>query len=150
MERAPSAIFTVMLILLLGLALGHDLSAAERATVRVGAATFQVELARTLDQRRRGLMFRQHLPAGHGMLFVQEPERAEFWMKNTLIPLDLLYFSDAGVLLEIVAGVPPCRQPVCPTYPSQSTAIRYILEINGGEAARRALRVGDPLALERP
>ncbi|WP_295413692.1 DUF192 domain-containing protein [uncultured Thiodictyon sp.] len=140
----------VMLTLLLGLTLGQGLSAAERARVRVGATTFHVELARTLDERRRGLMFRQHLSAGQGMLFVQEPDRAEFWMKNTLIPLDLLYFDDAGVLLEIVAGVPPCRQPACPTYPSQSTAIRYILELNAGEAARRAIRVGDPLVLERP
>ena len=137
-----------LLALSLTLAPGRDLSAAQQAVVTIGPTAFQVELAQTEDERRRGLMFRQHLPAGQGMLFVQAPGRAEFWMKNTLIPLDLLYFDAQGTLIEILPRVQPCRQLDCPTYPSRSAAVSYILEINGGEAARRALQVGDPLALE--
>lgn len=121
--------------------------AADSTRVQVGPATFKVEWARTNDERRHGLMFRQHLPEGQGMLFDQAPDRAEFWMKNTLIPLDLLYFDTDGTLLEIVPDVPPCRQLDCPTYPSHSNAIRYILEINGGLADRLGIQVGDPLRL---
>ncbi|WP_295452996.1 DUF192 domain-containing protein [uncultured Thiodictyon sp.] len=149
-QRRPPHI-TALLALLLGLTLVQGLSAADHAKVRVGTATFRVELAQTPEELTRGLMFRQRLPADQGMLFIlQPPGRAVFWMKNTLIPLDLLYFDGNGVLRQVVADAPPCRQPVCPTYPSESSAIRYILEINGGEAARRAIRVGDALELGRP
>ena len=137
-----------MLLLLFTVPLGRDLMAAELAAVRVGSETFKAEVAQTDDERRRGLMFRQHLPLDQGMLFIQPAGRAEFWMKNTLIPLDLLYFDADGILVEIVAGALPCKQRDCPIYPSASAAVRYILEINGGEAARRALKVGDPLGLE--
>ena len=125
------------------------LPAAELATVQVGGADFRVEVVQREDERRRGLMYRQTLPADQGMLFIQPPGRAEFWMKNTLIPLDLLYFDIDGTLLEIVPAVPPCRVPHCPIYPSASAAVRYILEIKGGEAARRRIAVGASLRLDR-
>jgi hypothetical protein len=70
-------------------------------------------------------------------------------MKNTLIPLDLLYFDIDGTLLEIVPAVPPCRVRNCPIYPSASAAVRYILEIKAGEAARRRIAVGASLLLDR-
>ena len=125
------------------------LPAAELATITVGTTAFQVEVVQQEDERRRGLMFRQTLPADQGMLFVQPPGRAEFWMKNTLIPLDLLYFDIDGTLLEIVPAVPPCRVRNCPIYPSASAAVRYILEIKAGEAARRRIAVGASLLLDR-
>ena len=143
LRRAPAA-----LSLCLALVPAGNLSAANLASVRVGTSTFSAEVAQTEDERRRGLMYRQQLPTDQGMLFVQAPGPAEFWMKNTLIPLDLLYFDTDGNLVEIVARAAPCRQRDCPTYPSQSAAVRYILEINGGEAARRQIRVGDQLGLE--
>ena len=123
-----------------------DLAAAEWKRVQVGPASFQVEVAQTLEEKTRGLMFRPQLPEGQGMLFIQEaPKRAVFWMKNTLIPLDLLFFDTTGTLLEVLPEVPPCRQPDCPHYPSRSTAVRYILEINGGLAHRLGIRVGNTL-----
>lgn len=114
----------------------------------VGSATFQVEMARTAQERERGLMFRKELPKERGMLFVQSSGPAMFWMKNTYIPLDLLYFDADGRLLQIEANAPPCTTPTCPIYPSETTTVRYILEINAGEAARRGIRVGDRLRLE--
>jgi uncharacterized protein len=116
--------------------------------IRVGPASFRVEQARTDEENHRGLMFRRQLPRDHGMLFFQKPGRAGFWMKNTLIPLDLLYFDSDGILLEIIAGAVPCRQRDCPIYSSRALDVRYILEINGGEAARRGIRVGDRLELD--
>ncbi|TVR65842.1 MAG: DUF192 domain-containing protein, partial [Candidatus Competibacteraceae bacterium] len=93
-------------------------------------------MARTVQERARGLMFRRELPRDQGMLFVQPPGPAVFWMKNTYIPLDLLYFDAEGRLRQIVAEAPPCAATPCPTYPSETANIRYILEINAGEAAR--------------
>lgn len=136
--------------LLLGLAvLTVELAdALELERVTVGPAMFQVEMAKTPQERARGLMFRQELPGDRGMLFVQPPGPAVFWMKNTYIPLDLLYFDAEGRLLQIQANVPPCATLDCPVYPSATTTVRYILEINAGEANRRGIRIGDRLRLE--
>lgn len=113
----------------------------------VGTVPFTVELARTPQERQQGLMYRMHLSERHGMLFIQ-PESAPvaFWMKNTYIPLDLLYFDAAGRLLEIHANVPPCTTHPCPTYLS-TAPVKYILEINGEAAARLGLKPGDRLRL---
>lgn len=148
LRRGPLA---AILVGCLALPLGASLSAADlvKVKVKVGPAVFRAELAQTTAEQLRGLMFRRQLPPDQGMLFIQPPGRAEFWMKNTLIPLDLLYFDVDGTLLEIVAAAQPCRQPQCPTYPSESAAVHYILEINGGEAARRAIKVGAQLELEQ-
>jgi len=144
--RAAAGLWLCLSVSLVG-TLGAAEPGTHQARVRVGPAAFRVELAQTEEERRRGLMFRRDLPADQGMLFIQDPGRAEFWMKNTLIALDLLYFDAEGTLLEIVPEAPPCRRPDCPTYPSTSTAVSYILEINGGEAARQAIQVGDPLGV---
>lgn len=121
--------------------------ALDLAQVSVGPATFQVEVVKTTHERAQGLMFRRELPPDQGMLFVQPPGPAVFWMKNTYIPLDLLYFDAEGRLAQIVAEAPPCKTPSCPIYPSKTATIRYILEINAGEAVRRGIRVGDRLQL---
>lgn len=105
-------------------------------------------MARTPRERERGLMFRRELPRDQGMLFVQPPGPAAFWMKNTYIPLDLLYFDADGRLLQIEANAPPCTTPNCPIFASDTPTVHYILEINGGEAARRGIRIGDRLRLE--
>jgi len=123
-----------------------DAPALQRVTV--GPATFRVEMAQTAQERARGLMFRRELPEEQGMLFVQPTGPAVFWMKNTYIPLDLLYFDAEGRLSQIEADVPPCATPNCPLYPSATPTVRYILEINAGEAARRGIRPGDRLELE--
>lgn len=121
--------------------------AFEQTQVTVGPATFQVEVAKTASERAHGLMFRRELPPDQGMLFVQPPGPAVFWMKNTYIPLDLLYFDAEGRLAQVVAEAPPCKTPSCPIYPSETTTIRYILEISAGEATRRGIQIGDRLQL---
>ncbi|MDQ5908346.1 MAG: uncharacterized protein QG599_437 [Pseudomonadota bacterium] len=122
--------------------------AMDQAQVTVGSATFQIEIAQTPGERTQGLMYRRKLPPDQGMLFVQPPGRAVFWMKNTYIPLDLLYFDAEGRLAQIVAEVPPCKTPDCPTYPSDTATIRYILELNAGAAAQHRIQIGDRLRLE--
>lgn len=141
----------VPLLLVLGLmAASLEAARAERLTeIAVGASRFQAEIAQTLAERQRGLMFRAALPDQQGMLFIQPPGPATFWMKNTYIPLDLLYFDSDGRLLEIHAQVPPCSASPCPVYASQTANIKYILEINAGLAERLGIQPGDRLSWQK-
>jgi uncharacterized membrane protein (UPF0127 family) len=105
-----------------------------------GAQVFSVELATTPEQIARGLMFRRNLPAGAGMLFVYPDARpVAFWMKNTLIPLDMLFIAGDGTVSRIVERtVPLSETPI-----SSVDAVRAVLEVNGGTAARLGIRPGD-------
>jgi uncharacterized membrane protein (UPF0127 family) len=121
--------------------------AASADWVELGGQRYAVEIAHTDAQRERGLMFRDALAAGHGMLFIhvrQEPQA--YWMKNTRIPLDILYFDEAHRLVSQQRDVPPCTLgDACPPYPSDAPA-RYVLELNAGEAARIGLSEGAVIA----
>ena len=110
---------------------------------------FSVEIADDDAERARGLMFRDSMEAGHGMLFIHErQEPRAYWMKNTRIPLDILYFDDARRLVSQQRDVPPCGLGnACPSYPSNAPA-RYVLELNAGEAARLGLANGAALRLD--
>jgi len=91
-----------------------------------------VEIARTPAQQRRGLMFRKSLPLDEGMLFVfQENADHSFWMKNTLIPLDMIFIDQSGYIVGIVANAVPTTT----TARRVAQASRYVLEVNGGFAA---------------
>ena len=117
--------------------------------VELGGKHYVVEIANTDAQRERGLMFRDELPPGRGMLFVHERQGPQaYWMKNTHIPLDILYFDDARKLVSQQRDVPPCSLgDACPPYPSAAPA-RYVLELNAGEAARLGLQVGSVLRID--
>ena len=114
--------------------------------VELGGQRYRVEVADTDAERELGLMFRDELPAGRGMLFIHEREEPQaYWMKNTRIPLDILYFDDARRLVAQQRDVPPCSLgDACPPYPSDAPA-RYVLELNAGEAQRLRLRDGAQL-----
>lgn len=109
---------------------------------------FSVELATTNAMRARGLMDRTQLAADHGMLFVfarQAPQT--FWMKDTLIPLDILYFDKDRKLVSMQLNVPPCKADPCPIYPSNKPA-KYVLELQAGMAVRIGASVGDELTIK--
>jgi len=111
--------------------------------VALGGHRYSVEVTTTEAERARGLMFRDELPAGHGMLFIHEEEGPlAYWMKNTRIPLDILFFDRARHLVSQQRDVPPCDLgDACPPYPSDAPAI-YVLELNAGEAERLQLQNG--------
>ena len=115
--------------------------------VELGGQRYSVEVADDEAERARGLMFRDQLEAGHGMLFIHEFEGPQaYWMKNTRIPLDILYFDDARKLVSQQRDVPPCTLgDGCPPYPSDAPA-RFVLELNAGEAARLGLADGAEIA----
>lgn len=111
--------------------------------VEVGAQRFSVEVADDFDERARGLMFRDTLPPDHGMLFVHAREEPlAYWMKNTRIPLDILYFDANRRLVSIQKRVPACSAgDRCPNYPSRGPA-KYVLELNAGRSEALDLAPG--------
>jgi uncharacterized membrane protein (UPF0127 family) len=107
-----------------------------------------VEIADTPALQTRGLMFREHLGANEGMVFVfDEPGEHPFWMKNTLIPLDMIWLDADRRVLSIAHSVPPCRADPCPTYPHAGQA-QYVVEVVGGFARRHGLKEGDRLVFK--
>ncbi|KAB8316152.1 DUF192 domain-containing protein [Tolypothrix campylonemoides VB511288] len=119
---------------------------AAESWVELGGKRYTVEIADDDAERARGLMFRDQLASDRGMLFLFEDERPQaFWMKNTRIPLDILYFDAQRRLVSQQLGVPPCSAgDRCPSYPSDGPA-RYVLELNAGEASKLGLAPGAPL-----
>jgi len=105
------------------------------------------EVADDEDEMMRGLMFRNHLPSNAGMLFVFDNEEPRtFWMKNTLIPLDMIFVDSSFKIVDILENVPPCDQGnECPLYPSDRPA-QYVLEVNGGFVEENGIKVGDRFA----
>jgi len=114
--------------------------------VELAGHRYSVEIADNDEERARGLMFRDSMDASHGMLFIHESEEPQaYWMKNTHIPLDILYFDDKHKLVTQQRDVPPCSLgDRCPPYASNAPA-RYVLELNAGEAARINLQDGAEL-----
>jgi hypothetical protein len=105
-----------------------------------GTHDFQVEIARDDASRASGLMDRRFMPADHGMLFEFDRETPEvFWMKDTYIPLDMIFISRAGVVTNIVANAEPLSERAIPSGPP----CMAVLELNGGAAARVGLKAGD-------
>lgn len=118
------------------------------ASVTLHGTRIMVELATNAASREHGLMGRTQLAPGHGMLFVfLDAQPRWFWMKNTLIPLDILYFDSHRKLVSMQLDVPPCKADPCATYPSDAPA-RYVLELAAGEARHMDARVGDVLAID--
>ncbi len=105
-------------------------------------AVYRVELARTPEEQAQGLMFRESLPARSGMLFLF-PDVADhhFWMKNTMIPLDMIWMDRGGKVLFVSADTPPCEADPCPAYGPQ-TPVSSVLEIAGGMARQEKVEVG--------
>ena len=125
----------------------RDKSVAPAATeygvvrMQVGSQPFVLEIAATDKTRQHGLMHRQSMPQDHGMLFVFADEQPlSFWMKNTLIPLDIVYLDRGGKVVSISQMKPLDETGI----PSQFPA-KYAIELNQGTAARVGVKVGDVL-----
>jgi uncharacterized membrane protein (UPF0127 family) len=105
-----------------------------------------VEVVADAETRAQGLMFRSSIGAGHGMLFIfPAADVYPFWMKNTLIPLDILWIDETGTVVHLERDVPPCKADPCPSYPPKAAA-KFVLELGAGQAAARRLDVGAKLS----
>src|SRR3989344_9606330 len=104
---------------------------------------FSVEIAQTAVEREKGLMFRENLNSDNGMLFIfPKAEKYGFWMKNTLIPLDIIWIDQNKTIVYIEKDVQPCKINNCPVYVPNKEAI-YVLEINAGLSEENNLSVGE-------
>lgn len=117
--------------------------------------TIYCEMADTPAKRSKGLMFRTRMAPDRGMLFTfpefQEPGYWTFWMKNTKMPLDILWLDRAGTIVHLERYVPICTRTdnLCPRYRPKSPAIQ-VLELGAGQAAALKLTVGTTLTIELP
>jgi hypothetical protein len=112
-----------------------------KTRLNAGIYNIDAELARTGDEREIGLMFRSSMGTSDGMLFVFE-ERAQqcFWMKNTLIPLDVAFIGDDGAIVNIDQMKAQTLDSHCSAKP-----VRFVLEMNDGWFAKRGIRAGQKL-----
>jgi uncharacterized protein len=114
--------------------------------IMVGKTPLRVEVASTPEKQERGLMFRQSLPEEEGMLFIfKEPRELNFWMRNTLIPLDIAFIGADGVILNIHQAK-PLDESI--QYRSAGAA-KYVVETNQGWFSRHGIRPGDKVILGR-
>ena len=141
-------VLAVVMTLLAGAA-GAQPAPGEGGTEALDIATssghhpFQVEVMRTPAELERGLMYRRYMPADRGMLFdfgVEQP--VTFWMKNTYLPLDMIFIAQDGRVVGIKANAEPMSERLIP-----SGAPTYgVLEVNAGTAARVGLKTGDSVS----
>lgn len=149
---------TGAVVLLLALLTAGTTHADLRSSCKMDEARFQtdngwlsvsVELADDPQERAQGLMFRRELDEGHGMLFVYEqPQPASFWMRNTLIPLDIIFMDATGTIRHIHENARPLDEtPIPGAAIGDPDPLRLmVLEIGGGEARRLGLRPGQAMA----
>ncbi len=110
-------------------------------TLNAGIHVITAELAQTEPQREIGLMFRETMATNHGMLFVFErPGQQCFWMKNTLLPLDVAFIADDGTVVNTDRMRPRTLDAHCSTKP-----VRFVLEMNDGWFAKRGIAAGSKL-----
>jgi uncharacterized membrane protein (UPF0127 family) len=112
---------------------------------RRGLVKLQVQVADTDERRQTGLMYRQSMPETEGMLFVfQQVRPVAFWMKNTILSLDILFVDPQGRVLNIARGTTPFSLAAIPS----DGPARAVLELNAGASERLGIDVGDRLRLE--
>lgn len=105
-----------------------------------GPVSFTIEVAGTAQERAQGLMNRAEMPEDHGMLFDFEVARdVSMWMKNTILPLDMLFISSDGVIQGTAEHTVPFSEAII----NSPGPIRYVLEINAGMAAKHGIEPGD-------
>lgn len=133
--------------------LAADPQADTLITVKTPTGTLiQAELADTALKRAQGLMFREHLADDRGMLFIfGDAQPWTFWMKNTKIPLDIIWMDAKKTIVHIERNVPICtrQDDGCPQYHSDEGAL-YVLELGGGRAAALQLQRGMKLSFKQP
>ena len=109
-------------------------------------ASFRLELAETAAETAQGMMYRRSVPEGTGMLFIMTEERPQsFWMRNTYVPLDIIYVSSEGRVVSIQANAQPLNET---PLPSEGPA-KYVLEIAGGRSAALGITPGTQLLWKR-
>ena len=137
--RTALLAFGIFVLASPALAQTANLQKIEIAT-KGGTQSFLVEIAADDEQRARGLMYRKELPEGRGMLFdFKREQEVGFWMKNTYIPLDMIFIREDGSIRRIAANTEPLSERTVPA----GGPVRYVLEVIGGTARKLRIEPGD-------
>jgi uncharacterized membrane protein (UPF0127 family) len=132
-------LFAVLAVALVAPAYAAGEAALEIVT-KTGVRAFTVELATNDAERERGLMYRKELPEGRGMLFDFQHDRpVAFWMRNTYIPLDMIFIRGDGRILSIAENTQPLSDGLIPS----GGSVRAVLEVIGGTARKLGIAPGD-------
>ena len=116
-------------------------------SVQAPLATLRLQVARTAEQRERGLMYVRRLPAHAGMVFVfDDDETVSFWMKDTLVPLDMIFVAADGRVRTVYPNVAPAASLPDDQIPIETATAKYVVELAGGDAARDGIVPGARLA----
>ena len=108
----------------------------------------KVEIADDNQERAKGLMFRERLDENNGMLFIfDDNDYQTFWMKNTLIPLNIIFIDKDLKIIDIKPAV-PCFKDPCILYKS-STPVKYVLEVDGNFTIRNSIKIGDIIIIKQ-
>ncbi len=143
------ALFTLVV---LAAAVASACGGSDRVDVRVSGLAIEAEVARTVEERAQGLSDRDSLAQGKGMLFIFEDDgRPGFWMRRMRFPLDFIWISVGGRVVDLTEDVPPPEPDVpdtdLPLY-RPVAPVRYILEVNAGVAREEGIEVGDDVTFE--
>jgi uncharacterized membrane protein (UPF0127 family) len=132
-------------VILLGTACAAQFTSPRGEVIFPDKTRVAVEIARTPETRARGLMFREKMAVNEGMVFIFEDEGFyPFWMKNTLIPLDMIWVDPKLRVVHVAHSVPPCKADPCPSYPPSGNAL-YVVEVVSGFARQHGVKAGDQL-----
>jgi uncharacterized protein len=147
MQSHPTLRAAVAAVLILALFAFRPAVAADEQTLEIvtrsGVHSFTVELAATDEARSKGLMYRRELPEGRGMLFdFKQDQNAAMWMKNTYIPLDMIFIRADGRIQRIAENTRPESEKII----TAGAPVRAVLEVIGGTARKLGIRAGDRVA----
>ncbi len=119
----------------------------KKSSVEINGHKIEVEIADSAAEQSYGLMNRTDLDGNTGMLFVFDYDAPHtFWMKNTLIPLDMIWINKEGQVVYVYENAQPCGDSICNSIIPKGIA-RYVLEINGGEVQKLGIKKGDSIAM---
>lgn len=136
-------IFPMLLVIAIFIVILSNKKTIERVCFQDQEYCFLVEIAETPEELQRGLMFRESLPENRGMLFIFPKEGVySFWMKNTLIPLDIIWLDKEGKVVFISEKTSPCQSDPCQIINPKVPA-KYVLEVNSGLAQKIGISVGE-------
>ncbi len=138
------ALLFILLLLIFVVVASLFFNKSKTAKVCFNQNCFLVEIAKKPVEKKRGLMFRKSLEQGKGMLFVFDEEgNYPFWMKNTLIPLDIIWLDKNQAIVFIKENAPPCTE-ICDSINPKRDAM-YVLEVNSGASRQLKLKIGDKM-----
>ncbi len=142
------AIFLVAVYFIVNLTIQASRGDENTKIVTLSGQEIKAELADESYEHARGLMFRKSLGQDEGMLFIfPDAQYRTFWMKNTLIPLDILFLDSNLTIVDIKKDFQPCQQDPCSVYTSQLPA-SYVLEVNAGFVSENMVKIGELVMIE--